>query len=362
MDPVLNPYEPGAGRRPPELAGRGRILESAQVLMDRCEAGRGGRGTILHGLRGMGKTVLLGEFFASALSRGWIVAKVEGSPTRPDIARHVAQGLHRSLREQTGRHPSGAPSRMARALRVFRSFTVTIDPAGSYGFGIDVAALDGHADSGDLSTDLTDLLVELGGAAADLGVGVMLLVDEMQELARNELVAINMAAHAVGQGASPLPVVVIGAGLPSLPAVLAETTTSAERLFEYASVGALDAAAATDALVHPAQALDVEWSDEALDEVLAASSGYPFAVQTCGRYVWDYARSSPITAEDAVTGIDRARAEMDSGIYLSRWNRATPVQRQLLRALAEAGEGAVSSTADVAASMERRRAGPQRAS
>lgn len=355
MDPVLNPYEPGAGRRPPELAGRSTIIEDVEVLMDRCEAGRGDRGMVLHGLRGVGKTVLLNEFLASAQRRRWIVAKVEGSPARPSIARHIAQGLYRSLREQTGRYPQGVPTTLMRALRVFRSFTVKLDPGGSYSFGLDVDALAGHADSGDLTTDLTDLFSELGTAAVEFGIGVMLLIDEMQELTRSELVSINLAAHEIGQGASPLPVVVVGAGLPSLPAVLADATTYAERLFEYHSIGALNDEAAADALVRPALPLNVEWSDEALAEVLAASGGYPFAVQSCGRFVWDYATSSPIRSDDALVGIVRAREEMDQGIYLSRWNRATPGQRTLLRAMAEHGEGAVVVMSEIAASLERKR-------
>ena len=355
MNPVQNPYEPGAGRRPPELAGRSTIVEDVEILMDRCEAGRGGRGVVLHGLRGVGKTVLLNEFLASAQRRHWIVAKVEGSPARPSIAHHIAQGLYRSLRTQTGRHPEGVPGTLMRALRVFRAFSVTLDPGGAHSFGFDVDALAGHADTGDLTTDLTDLFTELGAAAAELGIGVLLLVDEMQEVARDELVSINLAAHEIGQGASPLPVVVIGAGLPSLPAVLADATTYAERLFEYRSIGALDDAAATDALVRPAQPLGVEWSSTALAEVLAASGGYPFAVQSCGRFVWDYAMTTPISGEDALVGIDRAREEMDQGIYLSRWNRATPGQRSLLRAMAEHGEGAVVVMSEIAASLDRRR-------
>lgn len=355
MDAVSNPYEPGAGRRPPELAGRSAVVRAVEVLMDRCETGRGGRGRVLHGLRGVGKTVLLDEFHAQAQHRGWVTAKVEGSSARPELAPRIAQGLYRSLREVTGRRREGLPARLVRALRVFRSFSVTVDPAGTYSFGVDVEALSGHADSGDLSSDLTDLLVELGGAASELGIGVALVVDEMQELTRTELTALNLAAHQVGQGAEPLPVVVLGAGLPSLPAVLAEATSYAERLFEYDSIGALSRDAAVDALVLPASALGVEWSEAALEEVLEASAGYPFALQSCGRFVWDHAIDSPISADDALVGLAMARREMDAGIYLSRWNRATPVQRQVLRAMAEHGEGADVPTADVATALGRRR-------
>ena len=208
-------------------------------------------------------------------------------------------------------------------------------------------AATGHADTGDLTTDLTDLFTELGRAAADLGVGVMLPIDEMQELSKAELVALNLAAHEIGQGAAPLPVIIIGAGLPSLPAILADATTYAERLFEYHSIGALTPRAATDALVRPASSRGVEWTTEALDLALAASGGYPFALQSCGKFIWDYARTSPIEADDAQTGIGYAREEMDSGIYLSRWNRATPAQRQVLRAMAAHPEGSIIPIAQV---------------
>ncbi|MDP9222010.1 MAG: ATP-binding protein, partial [Actinomycetota bacterium] len=284
MDPVRNPYQPGAGRRPPELAGRADVIADVRVAMERCVNGTGDRGRVVHGLRGVGKTVLLNEFLSLAEQAGWIDVKVEGSPARPQVARHIAQGLHRALRQATGRYDV---SRLKRALGVFRAFSIRVDPAGSYSFGFDVAPASGHADSGDLTTDLTDLFTELGRAAADLGVGVMLLVDEMQELGRHELAALNLAAHEVGQGTAPLPVLVIGAGLPSLPAILAEAATYAERLFEFRSIGALTPGAAADALVRPAAHLGVHWDDDALSAVLEASGGYPFALQSCGKFVWD---------------------------------------------------------------------------
>lgn len=313
---------------------------------------------MLHGLRGAGKTVLLDELHAQAQHRGWVT--VEGSLARPEMAPRIAQGLYRSLRGITGRRREGLPARLVRALRVFRSFSVTVDPAGTYSFGIDVEAMSGHADSGDLSCDLTDLLVELGGAASELGTGVALVVDEMQELTRTELTALNLAAHQVGQGAAgqgtaPLPVVVLGAGLPSLPAGLAEATSHAERLFEHDSIGALSRDAAVDALVLPASALGVEWTDAALEEVMGASAGHPFALRSCGRFVWDHAIDSPTSADDALVGCVLARREMDAGTHLSRWNRATPVQRQLVRAMDEHGEGADVPTADVATALGRRR-------
>jgi hypothetical protein len=351
VDPVRNPYQPGAGRRPPELAGRHEELNGFDVLLARCEAGAGERGRVFHGLRGVGKTVLLNEFFAKAEARGWIVAKVEAAPTKP-VAPLVVQGLHRALREATGRFDA---SRLTRLLRVFRAFTVSVDPTGSYSFGIDLEPLTGRADSGNLSLDLSELFQELGRTAQDLGMGTLLLIDEMQDVPFDELVAINVATHDVGQGARPLPVIVVGAGLPSLPGILSEATTYAERLFEYRSVGALDKEAGAEALVRPALTLGVEWASEAVDAALEASGGYPFFVQSCGKFIWDYAKTSPITLEDAEVGIGFARREIDAGLYLARWNRATPAQRQILHAMASAGEGATVPTADIAAKLGKKR-------
>ena len=351
MDPVANPYQPGAGRRPPELAGRAHELKGFDVLVRRCEAGSPDRGWVLHGLRGVGKTVLLNELLTLTVNRGWIVTEVEASLGQPVIER-VAQGLHRSLRDATGRH---GVKRLTRLLAVFRAFSVKVDPAGAYTFGVEIEPIRGVADSGNLATDLSELFVELGTTAADLGVGAALLVDEMQDVGAAELAALNVAVHEVGQGPAPLPFLLIGAGLPSLPAVLANATSYAERLYDYRSIGTLDRTSTREAFVRPAEALGVTWSPAALDLVLDASRGYPFFVQALGRQVWDYAASNPISIDDAEVGIGYARREIDAGLYLARWLRATPVQRDLLRAIAAMGDDIAVSTQEVAQAMGRTR-------
>ena len=351
MDPVRNPYQPGAGRRPPELAGRADEIDAFGVLMQRCERGLGERGRILYGLRGVGKTVLLNEFHGMAESRRWITAKVEAAAGR-SVLPALAQSLHRSLRIATGRFDR---SRLIGLLQVFRSFSVRVDPGGSYTFGFDVQASPGRADSGDPAIDLPELFAELGATARDLGVGVLLLIDEMQDVPEAELRALNTAVHELGQGTDPRPVVLVGAGLPSLPEVLSRATSYAERLYEYVAVGALDQVAAHAALVVPAQALGVQWSAGALDRLDAFSGGYPYFIQTGGKYAWDYAADSPITAADADAGLVQARREVDSGLYRARWQRATPLQRQMMRAMSDlAGDGPV-PMALVADALERER-------
>ena len=215
MDPVANPFRPGAGRRPPLLAGRERELAAFDVTRRRCEElGEGDRPWVIHGLRGVGKTVLLGELLSQVSARGWIVAKVEVAAGRP-LPVALARELQRALRTATGRHE---PGRLRRLLAVFSAFSLSLDPTGGLSVGLDIAPERGTADSGDLGVDLTALFEALGEAARDLGIGALVLVDELQEAETDELRALNTAVHQLGQGERPLPVIVVAAGLPSLPA------------------------------------------------------------------------------------------------------------------------------------------------
>jgi hypothetical protein len=348
MDAALNPYAPGAGQRPPELAGREAELRAFELLLERFERRLPERGMVLTGLRGVGKTVLLNEFRAMAEARGWITAKVEAradSRFRP----LMTQALNQALRAATGR--GRGKEVLGRALSVFKSFSLRASPDGSFALGIDAEPATGRADTGDLEVDLTELLTDVGESAADLQAGTVIFVDEMQDLAKPDLAAVAGACHETGQ--RNLPVAVVGAGLPNLPTALTEAKSYAERLFAYRSVGALDREAATAALVRPAAALDVEWSAPALDLVLDRTQGFPYFVQAFGREIWDYAAGSPISAADAEVGIDVALRELDIGFFGSRWERATAGQRLYLRALAETGDGAAPS-AEVARRMERR--------
>lgn len=347
MDPVQNPYSPGAGRRPPELAGRDPELRRFEVVLARVEQGLADRGLMLTGLRGVGKTVLLNEFRGRAEQRGWIVAKVEAGEGR-SFRSLLGQGLNQALRSATGRH--GSRGRIRRALAVFKSFSLKIAPDGSLALGIDVAPDTGRADTGDLELDLSELAVDLGETAKGLGIGILVLVDEMQDLERPELAAVAAAAHETGQ--RDLPFVAVGAGLPGLPVALTEAKSYAERLFEYASIGSLDGDAASAALLRPAQARGVRWTGDAAERVLSVSAGYPYFLQVFGKTCWDYAESSPIDAEDACVGIAAGQAELDVGFYGSRWERATPGQKAYLRAVAKGGDGP-SPSAEVAKRLGR---------
>jgi uncharacterized RDD family membrane protein YckC len=348
MEPLLNPYAPGAGRRPPELAGRSDELRRFEVLLARMEHGRSDRGVMLTGLRGVGKTVLINELRAEAERRGWIVGKVEAGGGRP-LRVLAAQSLHHGLRSVQGQH--GAQGRLRRALAVFKAFSLTVAPDGGLALGIDIDPASGRADTGDLELDLAELIVDLGETSMDLGIGTLLLVDEMQDLERMELAALAGACHEAGQ--RDLPVAVVGAGLPNLPTSLTAAKSYAERLFEYRGIGPLDSEDAAAALTRPADGLGARWEQGALDVVLAASAGYPYFLQVYGRSTWDLASSNPIRPLDAELGVAAAQRELDFGFYGSRWDRATPSQRTYLRALAEGGE-APQTTGEVARRLGRR--------
>lgn len=353
MDPVANPYRPGAGRRPPLLAGREPLLASFDVLRRRAEEhGEGDRGWILNGLRGVGKTVLLNEFQRQVSTRGWIASKVEATSGTP-LPTALNHSLVAALRTATGRHPE---PRLRRLLGVFKAFSLTVDPKGSISLGVDVQPVTGVADSGRLADDLAALFEALGSTARDLGIGVLVLIDELQEARRGDLAALNSAVHQLGQHETPPPLLVIGAGLPSLPAQLAEATSYAERLYDYRSVGLLDIESARQALVVPAAEGGATWDTGGLHTAVSTAGGYPYFIQAIGKHVWDNARTNQIGLEDVEVGLADAQREVDDGLYRSRWERATPAQRDLLRSLAFLGGDGPAAIADIVKSMGKVRA------
>lgn len=310
-------------------------LSLAQILAD----SEGDRPIVISGLRGVGKTVLLNEIGRQARESGrWAVIKIEASAGR-NLGQAVARELHGALRS-TLSMGENARARFGRALRVFKSFQMSVDPNGTYGFGFEIAPEAGYADSGAFERDLEDLLREVGLAFRELDQALLLLVDELQDAPRNDLNALNLALHALGQEPHPVPVMMVGTGLPSLPAVLADATSYAERLYDYRRLDLLDDEQTRIALTRPAERSGVIWVSEALDRAVEAIAGYPYFAQACGKHVWDVrALADRIGVEDAEAGVLRARDEVDQGLYQSRWDRATPKQRELLQAMAEDGDG-----------------------
>lgn len=328
-----NPFRPGAGRVPPELAGRSSVLaEFTEMLNSVAADGEGDRPWIISGLRGVGKTVLLNQCARNAVDAGWVVVKVEATGSQP-LAVQLAKEIYVALRK-TATVSEKVRRSFRDAFAVFRSFQIKVDPNGTYGFGFDVQAAAGKADSGQLSTDLAEMLEALGVASRAAGIGVLLAVDELQEASTTDLEALNVALHQLGQDPRPVPLVFLGTGLPSLPAVVSRASTYAERMYLYRTLELLGEDDTRNALVAPARRERVVWTDVALAIVLEASGGYPYFIQACGKHVWDVAASRTIDAEDARIGIGRARDEVDAGLYRSRWERATHAQREFMRAMA----------------------------
>jgi len=353
MDPVRNPYAPGAGQRPPELTGRDREISQFEVVLERIARGRPERSMVLTGLRGVGKTVLLNTFRSMALQRLWGTGKIEARPDQ-SIRRPVAGALHMAVRELAPRHR--APDRVEYFLGVLKAFAQR-DPKLPKGtsvtvtLGIDAPLQRGRADSGDLEIDLTELLTDAASVAADLGVGIALFIDEMQDVPGPDVSALCAACHELSQSGGPL--IVVGAGLPHLPSVLSASKSYSERLFRYVPIDRLDRPAADYALLAPARREGADFEPGALDALYAAADGYPYFVQAYGKVTWDVAAASPVTVKDVQVAGPVAAGELAVGFFGSRYERATPAEREYMRAMAVLGDDPV-QTAQVAEELGRK--------
>jgi hypothetical protein len=330
MDELANPYRPGAGTAPPALVGRDDLVDRFGVTARRALAGRPGRSLVAVGLRGVGKTVLLNRFCQIAEQEGFSVGFIEAGE-HGDLRVALAARLRRILLRL---ERSGA-DHVLRALRVLKTFTAQL-PDGTR-LSLDVDALRGYADSGDLAEDITDLLVAAGEAAGSRGRGVLLAVDEVQYLSRSELGGLISAIHRTTQ--LELPVLLVGAGLPNLPTLAGQAKTYAERLFEFPEVGALSPGDSRAALLIPAQARGVDIHDAALARMVGATGGYPYFLQEWGYRVWNAATGSPIGTADVRRAEPDVIAHLDGTFFRIRFDRLTAKEKQYLQAMAALGPG-----------------------
>ncbi|AXK87185.1 ATP-binding protein [Nocardia farcinica] len=354
MDPVRNPYAPGAGQRPPELAGRDKQLQAFDIVLERVARGRPERSVMLTGLRGVGKTVLLNQLRSAAISRGWGTGKIEARPDQ-DLRRPLSSALHMATRAVAMAHRN--QERVDDFLGILKAFALraTADKGMRERWqpGIDVPAVSGRADSGDIEIDLVELLKEAAALAGDIGVGMAIFIDEMQDLGAADISAICGACHELSQDGAPL--IVVGAGLPHLPAVLSASKSYSERLFSYHRIDRLDRESADQALIAPAEREDVTFTPEALAALYQKADGYPYFVQAYGKATWDQAPESPITAEDVAVAAPAAEEELAVGFFGSRYERATPAEREYMRAMADlAGDDGPVATSAVAAELGRK--------
>jgi hypothetical protein len=335
MDPRKNPYAPGAGTPPPELAGRDDLIERAAIALDRIRAGRAARSLILHGLRGVGKTVLLNRIETDAEARGFACLKVEAPEDRSlpalltPVLRVALLRLDRGKRMRANLARAGrALAGFAKALKVkYRDIEVSTDFEPERGL----------ADSGDLDTDLTDLLASVGTAAREYRTGVVLFIDELQYVHEDQLASLIRALHSASQ--RQLPITMLAAGLPQLIGQMGRAKSYAERLFEFVPIDRLDDKAARTALSVPARKEGAGFAPEAIAEILRHTMGYPYFLQEWGRHVWNVAQTSPISRADARRATALALAELDAGFFRVRFDRLTPTEKRYLGAMAELGPG-----------------------
>ncbi len=335
MEPLLNPFSPGAGSPPPELAGRAELLIQARLTLGRIKAGRYEQSLMLVGLRGVGKTVLLNRIREIAEDTGYGVVMIEATENR-SLPELLLPALRQILYQLDAM--AGVSDKVKRSLKVLRSFVGAIKlKKGEVEVGMDIDPEKGTADSGDLEADLADLFVVVGEAAKDRGTAVALIVDEIQYLSENEMSALIMAIHRVSQ--RQLPMVLVGAGLPQLIGLAGRSKSYAERLFSYPYVGPLSANDAKEALRGPVAQQQVAFTDEALDELATVTHGYPYFLQEWGYAAWNLAPTSPIDAAVVKHATTVAIKKLDGSFFRVRFDRLTPREKDYLRALAELGEG-----------------------
>ena len=335
MDPNSNPFNPGAGTPPPELVGRDGVLEQGDIALERIKRGRSERSLLLVGLRGVGKTVLLREIRRRALDKGYAVEMIEAQEEQT-ITELLAPALRRLLIELDS--PKRAIAAVKRAMRVLRSFLGNVKvAAGGIEVSLSVEPELGSADSGDLESDVTDLLVALGQAAVAAERPVALMIDELQYLPTQHLAALIRAIHAVAQEA--LPVVLFGAGLPQLFLQVGEAKSYAERLFRFAEIDRLSHAESFEAIRDPITHERATITDAALEEIYKQTKGYPYFLQEWGYRTWNLATERAIGVEVARNASEVALRELDHQFFRVRFDRVTPAEREYMRGLAELGEG-----------------------
>ena len=358
MDPIKNPFSPGAGTPPPELAGRDGILEQARVLLGRIKAGRPEKSMLLTGLRGVGKTVLLNELERIAQGDGYRTILVEAHEGK-HLAVLLAPHLRRLLFDLDRIALAG--NQVRRGLAVLRSFIGAIKiTIGEIDIGLDIEPEHGTADSGDLEVDLPEVFMALGEAARERRTAIALMIDEIQYSSPTELSALIMAMHKMQQ--RQLPLVLIGAGLPILPGLAGESKSYAERLFNFPEIGPLPEPYAFRALREPVKAAEVTFELAALQEIFRMTRGYPYFLQEWGYQAWNQAAASPITLQVVRETSALVARRLDTNFFRVRFDRLTPAEKLFLRAMSELGSGPY-RTGDVAEKLgvQIGKIGPRRA-
>ena len=335
MDPRRNPFAPGAGTPPPELAGRDELIERAAIALDRIRAGKSARSIVLYGLRGVGKTVLLNRIRAEAEARGFLSISIE-TPEDRSLPAVLIPALRSALIKLS--RGAAMKSGLRRAFAALSGFTKALKI--KYG-DIEVSMENlpelGLADSGDLDSDLADLLSAVGAAAKEDDSAAVIFIDELQYVEEAQFAALIAALHRANQ--DQLPVTLVGAGLPQLVGLSGRAKSYAERLFEFVAVDRLSEDAARFALTEPIKKEGAAIEDAAVAEILKQTSCYPYFLQEWGKHSWDIADKSPIEKNDSMAATASALAELDASFFRVRFDRLTPSEKNYVRAMAELGPG-----------------------
>lgn len=335
MDAVRNPYSPGAGSPPPELAGRDGLRTQLRIALERIRIGKPAKSVLMVGLRGVGKTVLLDQVRKDAEAEGIYGARVE-APENRSLPALLAPQLRQTLLRLS--RVAAAKSAAQRALRALAGFAKGLKLTyRDIEVGLDFPPEPGLADNGDLEIDLGALLEQVGTASKDAGTAVALFIDELQYVKEAQLAALISALHRCSQNA--LPVTVVGAGLPQLRGMAGNAKSYAERLFDFPMIGPLNEAEAESAIVKPARNEGADYAPDAVTAIIARTKGYPYFLQEWGKHAWDHASNSPITLADVESASINAIAALDESFFRVRFDRLTPSERTYLRAMAELGPG-----------------------
>jgi AAA ATPase-like protein len=335
VDPITNPYAPGAGTRPPELAGRDEIRDKVRVSIERLRIGNPTKSVLMVGLRGVGKTVLLDQMLVDAEAKGVQSVRAE-APEGRSLPALLAPQLRVALLKLS--RVEAARNLAKRALRGLAGFAKALKVTfNDIEVGFDFAPEPGLADNGDLTVDLTALLEAAGAAAKAGSTALVMFIDELQYVEEDQLAALISALHRCSQ--LKLPVGVVGAGLPQLVGRAGNAKSYAERLFDYPEIGALPKQAARQALVKPASDLSVVFATDAVERIVNDTRGYPYFLQEWGKHTWEVASGSPITEADVEAASVQAVAALDASFFRVRFDRLTPMEKRYLRAMAELGEG-----------------------
>lgn len=349
MNPISNPYSPGAGTPPPELAGRDEVREKVRIAIERIRRGQNNKSILLVGLRGVGKTVLLDRMRKDAEATGIHTIRIE-APEERSLPALLAPQLRLALLQLS--RIEQAKTLALRGLKALAGFAKSLKASfGDIEVGFDTDPEPGLADNGDLEHDLQALLETVGAAAQQANTALVIFIDELQYVEEKQLEALITALHRTAQ--SQMPVVLVGAGLPQLRGRMGRAKSYAERLFDFPEIGPLNDEAAKLAIRKPAFKEGVEITEEALKKILNYTHGYPYFLQEWGKHAWDTAVTSPITVEDVESASISAITALDESFFRVRFDRLTPVEKRYLRAMAELGAGPHRS-GDVAVVLRRK--------